>query len=57
MYFVFEVKNHFVNVVNRSNKTIYNIDFFSNRFSESSFSNGADGYNFIVGIVIYQKKT
>ena len=53
MVFIFEVSNHFFNVINGVIYTIYNIYFFSNFCSKSSFSNGEDGDNFNVGVVVY----
>ena len=45
MVFVFEICNHFFNVINMVIKTV-NIVHFFNRFSRSIFfNNGADGYN------------
>ena len=53
MIFVFEVCNHFFNVVNRYIEGVHIIKFLSNQCSESLFSNGADGYSFVFLFHLY----
>ena len=55
MIFIFEVSNHFFNVIDMVIKTINIVQFFSSLCSRSIFSNnGALGYNFCVFCSIYK---
>ena len=58
--FIFEVCDHFFNIINRVIKTVNIFQLFFQFLFQIiilTLSSGADGYNFNVSVAIYQIKT
>ena len=55
VFFIFEVSNHFFNVVDMVIKTVYVIYIFSNECSKALFSNGAEAFRRSVFFLLYSK--